>query len=173
MSLLVSARCLLKGRQMGENRELDSRGLGRRELIKRGAIMAGIAVWGVPLIKMAVTDDLPKQHLGGATLAALSSTCGSTLLEDPTHTRLVCAKSTRTAVTAFEKAVNTACIPKCAESTTCGTGTCKTPKRKPATTSEVTCVETFNPDGCPGGAYARGAKEFTCTGVVTCNCACR
>lgn len=163
---------------MGEGQIRNSdrdRGLSRRDLIKRGAIMGGVAVWGVPLIKMAMTDDLPTQSLGGATLVVFPGTCEATLLEDPEHTRFVCARNASGAVTAFKTAVKTACTPKCAESTNCapGTGTCRTNKRTPTTVGTVTCTETFNPSGCPEGSYARGSKEFLCVGVVTCNCVCR
>lgn len=159
---------------MGDS-EFDRRPITRRDLIKRGAIVGGVAVWGVPLIKLAVSgDDLPTQTLSGAALVVFPGTCDPTLLDDPSHTRLVCAKSATAAETAFKSAVKAPCAAKCAESTSCASGTaCNTNKRTPTTVGAVICVETGNLLGCPLGPYARGSKEFTCVGVVTCNCLCR
>lgn len=159
---------------MGQGEVRDAgRRLSRRELIRRGAMVGGVAVWGAPLVKMAVANESPAKSLGGATLVAFPDTCDPVLLGDP-HVRLVCAKNNSGAVNSFKAAVKAVCSDKCGESTTCGTSTaCRTNKRDPATVSGIICTETGNLAGCPVGPYARGSKEFSCLGVVICNCECR
>lgn len=154
------------------NAESSPMRVTRREMIKRGAIIGGVAVWGVPLVKLAVqSDDAPTRLM----LAAFPQTCETT--PDVTSTGLVCNTTSSKAAAAFKATLKSFCTSKCAEAAGCAPATpsCVANKRTPYTLiGSVTCTETGNSFGCPANAgYVRNAKEFTCTAVVQCRCECR
>ncbi len=144
----------------------------RREMIKRGAIIGGVAVWGVPLIKMAVQNDDAPTRL---TLAAFPQTCEKT--PNLTNTGLVCDTTNAKATAAFKSTLKNFCTRKCADAAGCAPATpsCVPNKTTPYTLiGTVICTETLNLLGCPAtGGYVLGAKEFTCVAVVQCNCGCK
>lgn len=148
-----------------------SRRLTRRALIRRGAALGGVALWSAPLIRMAVTD----REARTMSLAAFPGTCDATLLDDPETVRLICAKNNRGAEAAFEAVVKAECATRCGEGGGCvaPTDVCGVAKgRSGVSVGAVTCTETGDAAGCPDGSYVRGAKEFSCVAVVTCNCEC-
>lgn len=148
-------------------------GLTRRNLIKRGAVLGGVAVWAAPLVKLALTDagDKQAQTLGNAQLVAFEAPCGSVNLASPTYTLTVCAKNVNGARSAFTSAATTACATKCGQLGPC-TGTCRKPAGKAGKPSigAVTC--TGPGADCPSPPYGGGTKEWICSAVVTCPCAC-
>lgn len=146
------------------------RRLTRRELIARGAVIGGVAVWSTPLIRMAASGEARN-----ITLAAFPGTCEPTALDDPETVRLVCAKNNRGAESAFNAALKGECTAKCGRGGGCvaPTDVCGLAKGKNAMTVEgLDCTETGNAAGCPDGAYVRGAREFRCSAAVMCNCEC-